>query len=50
MDQDTPFYGFFTIRALEKVDFDTGLDLLARKAVHEGKTNLASFLRTPRRG
>ena len=45
--QDNPFYGFFTIRALEKIDFDTGLDLLARKAVHEGKTELADFLRTP---
>ena len=45
--QDNPFYGFFTIRALEKIDFDTGLDLLARKAVHEGKTDLAGFLRTP---
>ena len=45
--QDNPFYGFFTIRALEKIDFDTGLDLLARKAVHEGMTDLASFLRTP---
>ena len=45
--QDNPFYGFFTIRALEKIDFDTGLELLARKAVHEGKTDLASFLRTP---
>ena len=45
--QDNPFYGFFTIRALKKVDFDTGLDLLARKAVHEGKAELAAFLRTP---
>ena len=45
--QDNPFYGFFTIRALEKIDFDTGLDLLARKAVHEGKTELAALLRTP---
>ena len=45
--QDNPFYGFFTIRALEKIDFDTGLDLLSRKAVHEGKTELADFLRTP---
>ena len=45
--QDHPFYGFFTIRALAKIDFDTGLDLLARKAVHEGKTELAEFLRTP---
>lgn len=45
--QDNPFYGFFTIRALEKINFETGLDLLARKAVHEGKTGLAEFLRTP---
>ena len=45
--QDNPFYGFFTIRALEKIDFDTGLDLLVRKAVHEGKRELADFLRTP---
>ena len=45
--QDNPFYGFFTIRALKKIDFDTGLELLAKKAVHEGKTELAEFLRTP---
>ena len=45
--QDNPFYGFFTIRALEKIDFETGLDLLVKKAVHEGKRELADFLRTP---
>ena len=45
--QDNPFYGFFTIRKMEKIDFYTGLDLLARKAIHEGKTELADFLRTP---
>ena len=45
--QDNPFYGFFTIRALDKIDFDTGLDLLAKKAVHEGKAELADFLRQP---
>ena len=45
--QDHPFYGFFTVRALEKIDFDTGLELLARKALHDGKTDLADFLRTP---
>ena len=45
--QDNPFYGFFTIRALEKINFDTGLELLAKKAVHEGKMELAEFLRTP---
>ena len=45
--QDNPFYGFFTIRALKKIDFETGLELLARKAAHENKTELAEFLRTP---
>ena len=45
--QDNPFYGFFTIRALERIDFDTGLDLLTKKAAHERKTELAGFLRTP---
>ena len=45
--RDHPFYGFFTIRNMEKIDFDTGLDLLARKAVHEDKGELADFLRTP---
>ena len=45
--QDNPFYGFFTIRALEKIDFETGLELLAKKAVHEGKVELADVLRSP---
>ena len=45
--QDNPFYGFFTIRKMESIDFETGLDLLARKAVHEAKKDLADFLRTP---
>ena len=45
--QDNPFYGFFTIRALEKIDLETGIDLLAKKAIHEGKPDLADFLRTP---
>ncbi len=45
--QDNPFYGFFTVRALQKIDFETGLDLLVKKAVHEQKTELADFLRTP---
>ena len=45
--QDNPFYGFFTIRALEKIDFETGLELLVKKAVHESKTELADFIRTP---
>ena len=45
--QKNPFYGFFTIRKLKKIDLDTGIELLAKKAVHEGKTDLAEFLRTP---
>ena len=45
--QKKPFYGFFTVRALEKIDLDTGIDLLAKKAVHEDKSDLADFLRTP---
>ncbi|MDE0105882.1 MAG: tetratricopeptide repeat protein [Bryobacterales bacterium] len=45
--QDNPFYGFFTIRALEQIDLETGIDLLAKKAVHEGKPDLADFLHTP---
>ena len=45
--QDHPFYGFFTIRAFRRISFETGLELLARKAVHEGKTELAQSLRTP---
>ena len=44
---DNPFYGFFTIRALERIDFETGIDLLAKKAIHEDKPDLADFLRTP---
>ena len=45
--QDNPFYGFFTIRALEKIDFETGLELLAKKAAYESKTELADFIRAP---
>ena len=45
--QHNPFYGFFAVRSLERIDFDASLDLLVKKAVHEGKTELAEFLRTP---
>ena len=45
--QDNPFYGFFTIRMMKKIDLDTGIELLAKKAVHEDKAELAEFLRTP---
>ena len=45
--QDNPFYGFFTVRALEKIDLETGIELLIRKAIHEDKLDLADFLCTP---
>lgn len=45
--QDNPFYGFFTIRQLENIDFETAVELLVKKAIHENKTELADFLRTP---
>ena len=45
--QENPFYGFFAVRALEKIDLDTGINLLAKKAIHEDKSDLADFLRTP---
>ena len=45
--QDSPFYGFFTIRPLKAIDLDTGIELLVKKAVHEGNLDLADFLRTP---
>ena len=45
--QDSPFYGFFTVRPLKKIDFEAGLDLLARKAAHERKAELEEFLHTP---
>ena len=45
--QSSPFYGFSTVRALDKMDFETGLDLLLKKAMREGKAELVELLRTP---
>ena len=45
--QDSPFFGFFTIRMLDRMDLATGIELLSKKALHEGKAELAEFLRTP---
>ena len=45
--QEQPFFGFFTIRRLDRMDLDTGIELLAKKAIHEGKADLPGFLRTP---
>ena len=45
--QENPFFGFFTVRMLDQLDLDGGVELLAKKAVHEGKSGLAEYLRTP---
>lgn len=45
--QEHPFYGFFTIRQLESIDVETGLELLVKKALHQDDQELAAFLRTP---
>ena len=45
--QNNPFYGFFTVRSLDKIDLDTGINLLTKKAIHENKPDLADFLRSP---
>ena len=44
--QSEPFYGFFTVRHLEELDFETASELLVKKAVHAGKRELAEFLGT----
>jgi tetratricopeptide (TPR) repeat protein len=43
----SPFYGFFTIRPLDTLDFDGALSLLRQRARFEGKKELADFLDTP---
>ena len=45
--QKSPFFGFFTIRGLDRIDLDAGIDLLAKKAVHEDKAEVAELLYTP---
>ena len=45
--QDNPFYGFFTVRSFKNIDLETGINLLAKKAIHEEKIDLVKFLRTP---
>lgn len=45
--RESPFYGFFTVRYLGLLDFETAVELLSRKAEHEDKPELAEFLRTP---
>lgn len=45
--QSAPFYGFFTIRALEPLDFETAVELLRRKALQNDKADLARLLGSP---
>jgi tetratricopeptide (TPR) repeat protein len=45
--QTSPFYNFFTIKHLDRLDFDTALELLRQKAMLEGRQKLAELLLTP---
>ena len=45
--QDHPFYGFFTLRELRRLDYSEAHRLLVKKALHDKKTELAEFLQTP---
>jgi energy-coupling factor transporter ATP-binding protein EcfA2 len=45
--QSSAFYGFFTIRKLDRLEFEGALDLLKRKAEHEGDPKLTTALDTP---
>jgi len=45
--QTSPFYNFFNLKPLDRLDFDTATDLLRQKALMEGRTGLANFLVTP---
>jgi len=45
--QTSPFYNFFNLKPLDRLDFDTATELLRQKALMEGRTGLANFLVTP---
>lgn len=45
--QKAPFYGQFSIRYLERFEFEDAVKLLVRKAHVDGKEDLAQFLLTP---
>lgn len=42
-----PFFGLFSVTELEKLDVETGRELLIKKALNEDKPEMAAFLRTP---
>lgn len=45
--QTSPFYGFFTERRLEKLDYEMAVQLLKKKAEIDGHTELARAIDTP---
>ena len=45
--QSAPFYGFFTVRPLEPLDFETALELLRRKAQLGEQAELVQLLESP---
>jgi len=45
--QTHPFYGFFTIRELRKLDYEGAHELLLKKAIHDHRDELARFIETP---
>jgi tetratricopeptide (TPR) repeat protein len=45
--QTSPFYGFFTERHLERLDFETAVQLLQKKAEIDERRELAGILGTP---
>ncbi|HEX5462244.1 MAG TPA: tetratricopeptide repeat protein [Steroidobacteraceae bacterium] len=45
--QQNPFYGFFAIRELKGLSYETAHALLVKKALHDGQETLARFLVTP---
>ena len=45
--QNSPFYGFFRVHHLEKLDFDGAILLLTKIADLENDKDLASFIATP---
>lgn len=45
--QNKPFFNFFTVRNLAPLNFDEAVELLTKKAVFEGDTELVELLGTP---
>ncbi|XXF76367.1 tetratricopeptide repeat protein [Myxococcaceae bacterium GXIMD 01537] len=45
--QDSPFYGFFTVRNLDKLSFEAAVELLRQKATVDGRRDLSDFIGTP---